>query len=199
MQPDILISLFGIAFAAAWTPGPNNSMLASSGATYGLWRTLPHALGVTFGYPVMIFLVGLGLGEVFRQSEALRALVRILGLVMMIWIAWKIATAKRPGDPGAATKPLTFLASAAFQWVNPKGWLAAIAITSQFVSHDAPLITATIIAGVFVLAGITSALSWTGFGQILGALLNTNRRLRVFNVTMAALLLVFLVPVLLSR
>jgi threonine/homoserine/homoserine lactone efflux protein len=123
MNLELILSLAGMAFTASLTPGPNNSMLASSGATYGVRASMPHVLGIIIGFPVMIFLVGFGLGELFRQSPVLQQFMRIGGALMMLWIAWKIANAEPPGAVKSGTKPLTFLQSAAFQWINPKaGW-----------------------------------------------------------------------------
>ena len=82
-----------LAFASVWTPGPGNAMLAASGATFGFGRTLPHALGVPLGFPLMIFLVALGLGEAFRESAALRETLHRAGAALLAWIAWRI-------DPG---------------------------------------------------------------------------------------------------
>lgn len=192
MTPDILLSLTGMAFAASWTPGPNNSMLASPGATYGVRATIPHALGVSLGFPVMIFLVGLGFGEIFRQSPALQQIMRYAGAAMLIWIAWKIATAEPPGKSEKTTRPLRFLEAAAFQWVNPKGWLAATAITTQFVTADRQIQTALIVAGVFIFGGLSSTLAWAGFGRVIGSFLRTPFRLKVFNISMALMLIGFL-------
>jgi threonine/homoserine/homoserine lactone efflux protein len=198
MTFEMLLSLTGMAFAASWTPGPNNSMLASSGATYGMRASIPHVLGVSTGFPVMIFLVGLGLGELFRQSPLLQQILRYGGAMMLLWIAWKIANAKAPGTTDAPTRPLTFLQAAAFQWVNPKSWLAAIAITSQFITTVQPVVTATIISGVFVLAGLSSTLAWVGLGKSIGRFLNTAWRLQVFNYGMALMLVGFLVLLLIE-
>ena len=198
MDPTLLTGLFGMAMAASWTPGPNNSMLASSGATHGLKATMPHILGITVGFPVMIFLVAIGLGAVFQQSAILREALRWIGAAMLLWMAWKIANAVPPGTGGSKGKPFTFLQAAAFQWVNPKGWMAAIAVTTQFAAPDHPLPSAAIIAGAFLIAGFSATYAWAAFGQAIGALLHTPTRLRAFNITMALLLVGFLVAVLLS-
>lgn len=199
MTLDMLLSLTGMALAASWTPGPNNSMLASSGATYGLRATIPHVAGIVIGFPVMIFLVGIGLGEVFRQSPVLLQVLRWVGALMLLWMAWRTATAAPAGQSGRTTRPLTFTEAAAFQWVNPKSWLAAIAITSQFVTPAAPLATALAVAVVFVGAGISATLAWAAFGQAIGKRLNTPLRLRMFNLAMASMLVAFLLALMLGR
>lgn len=187
MAPETLTALLGIAFAAAWTPGPNNAMLASSGATFGFRRTAPHMMGVAFGFPVMMFAVALGLGELFRQSEALRDALRLAGAALLIWIAWRIAHAARPGSGGRAARPFSFLQAAAFQWVNPKGWAMCVAVVAQFVTGAAPVREALIASAAFLVAGLTSSASWAGFGSAIGRLLSTDGRLRAFNWLMAAL------------
>ncbi len=199
MTADTLISLIGIAFAASWTPGPNNSMLASSGATYGLRATLPHMAGVTLGFPVMIFLVGFGLGEIFRQSPLIQEIARYTGAGLILWIAWKIANAQPPGQSNKTTRPFRFIEAVGFQWINPKGWVAAIAITTQFVTADHPISTSLIVALVFIVSGASSTFAWAGFGQTIGRFLHSHERLRAFNLVMAATLVLFLVLLLLEQ
>ena len=188
MPPDTLISLIGLAVAAAWTPGPNNALVASSGARFGLRRTLPHIAGIGIGFPFMVFCIALGLGQLFQQSAVLREAVRIGGVVVLLWVAWKIATATGNARGEKSDRPFTFLESAAFQWINPKGWVMAISISAQFVSAAALLTSSAIVAAVFLVVGFGSATGWTLFGVAMQRWLNTSNRLRVFNVSMALLI-----------
>ena len=187
MPSENLIALFAIAATAAFTPGPNNALAATSGAIHGVMRTMPHIMGIVIGFPVMIFLVGLFLGEIFQQSPVLRQTLRYLGAGVLLWMAWRTATAGGSGK-AESRRPFTFVQSAAFQRVNPKGWAFAIGVTAQFVSPDAPIRTALICALVFALAGAGSAMSWTLAGQALTRWLNSEIRRRAFNYSMAALL-----------
>lgn len=199
MTFPVLLSLIGIALTASWTPGPNNSMLASSGATYGIRASLPHVFGITLGFPVMIFLVSLGLGELFRTHQMLEQILRYAGAAVMLWIAWKIVNAAAPGKTGTTTRPMRFIEAAGFQWINPKGWLAAVAITSQFVTPENRLTTSLIISIVFIFSGLTSTLAWLSFGRAIGRFLNTRHKLRAFNIAMALILVGFLVALLVGR
>ncbi len=188
MTLDQILALAGFAFAGTWTPGPNNMMLAASGATFGWRRTLPHAMGVALGFPAMLFLIALGLGEVFQSSPAFRAALTWAGCAVMLWLAWRIATASAAGRGARRSRPLSFLEAAAFQWVNPKAWLLAIGVAATYASGAAPVLEAAAAAGVFVLAGVTSSQGWSGFGAALSRLLGTGRRLRLFNAAMGGLL-----------
>lgn len=124
-----LLSATGFAFAMTASAGPNNAMVAASGANYGLRRTLPHILGVPVGFPAMLVLVALGAAEVVRDSPGLQGAMRWVGGFRLLWIAWRIAVAV-PASAGAAAgprrrRPMTLLEAALFQWMNPKAWLIA--------------------------------------------------------------------------
>jgi threonine/homoserine/homoserine lactone efflux protein len=187
MTHDLLIALAALAFASTWTPGPNNMMLASSGATFGWRATRPHAFGVALGFPFMLFVVALGLGELFQRSEALREALRWGGVGLLLWLGWRIATAAGAAAQGRA-RPFTFLQAAAFQWVNPKAWAMAVSTAATFISGAAPTRDAAVCAGVFVLSGLTSAHGWAAFGAWLRRVLSTPLRLRLFNGAMGGLI-----------
>ncbi len=187
MELQILLALTGFAFATTWTPGPNNMMLAASGATFGWRLTVPHALGVALGFPFMVFLIALGLGEVFQRSQVLQTGLTWGGFAVMLYLAWRIATAGA-AKATSRTRPLRFHEAAAFQWVNPKAWVMAIGVSATYARGDDPITDAAIIAAAFVLAGLTSSQTWAAFGAGIGQALGTGARLRAFNITMGLLL-----------
>ncbi|RAH97085.1 hypothetical protein DLJ53_30945 [Acuticoccus sediminis] len=195
---DSLLALITFALATSWSPGPNNFMLASSGATFGFWRTIPHVLGVVIGFPIMLFIVTLGLGEVFRTQPAVRDVVVWVGLVVMLYLALRIAT-QRVGIARDAARPLGFLTVSAFQWVNPKAWVMSIGVAATFASGLAPTREAAATALVFVVSGSTSASGWAAAGAALQRILGHGMRLRVFNVTMGLLLAASAVWMVLDR
>ncbi|WP_068116119.1 LysE family translocator [Tropicimonas marinistellae] len=188
MTADTLFALLALATVAAWTPGPNNALVANSGATFGLRRTWPHVFGIGLGFPLMVFLVGFFLGGLFQASPLLREGLRWLGAVVLIWIAWKIATSGGISTPGREPRPFTFLEAAAFQWINPKGWAFAVALTSQFVDPASPLESAFIVGAVFLVVGLGSATTWAVLGQAITRWVNTAHRLRWFNIAMGAVI-----------
>ena len=176
-----------IAASAAFTPGPNNALLASFGATVGIRKYWGHIAGIGIGFPFMIIMVGLFLGEIFQQSAVLRTGLKSVGVAILLWMAWKTATAGRAGEENAR-RPFTFWQSAAFQWVNPKSWSFAIGVTSQFVDPDNILVTALYCGAAFAIVGFSSATTWALAGQGMQRFLTNERRRRVFNGTMGALI-----------
>lgn len=187
---ETLIALASYALASCWTPGPNNAMLAASGATFGWRATQGHAWGVSLGFPLMVFLVALGLGEVFHRLPQLQIAMAWGGAALMLWLAWRIATAGAADGPGGAARPMRFVEAAAFQWINPKAWVMAIGTASTYASGADPLAEAALAAGVFALAGVSSSQGWALFGTVIGQSLGRGWRLRAFNATMGALVAV---------
>lgn len=185
MTFETVTALAGLAVSMTWTPGPNNMMLAASGANFGWRATLGHAMGVAVGFPIMLFLVAIGLGQVLTAFPILTQILKALGFAAMLWFAWKIATAAAATAEGTA-RPLTFLQACGFQWINPKAWTFAIWVAASYVTGAA---TAALAAFVFLLSGLGSAQAWTLFGSVIGELLGTGWRLRAFNAAMAALLI----------
>lgn len=196
MTIETIIGIFALAAGTVWTPGPNNAMLASSGARFGFRATVPHVMGVALGFPVMCFIMALGLGQLFEAQPLIGEVLRWIGAAMLLWIAWKTLHAKPPGTAQGAAKPWSFVQASAFQWVNPKAWMMAVSMISQFVTGTAPLREAAVLSGIYALVGLTSASGWAGFGAALQRFLSTRTRMMVFNVIMAGLIVLTVVALL---
>ncbi|WP_323766033.1 LysE family translocator [Marinovum sp.] len=197
MTLDLFSALAVFALVGAITPGPNNLMLLASGANFGLKRSLPHLLGIILGFPGMIFLVGLGALSAFERWPVQHHVLLAGSVVYMLWLAWKIANAAPPSETPTRARPLTFLQSAGFQWINPKAWTMALGAITLYAA-DRDLASLLWVVGAYVAAGVLSTTVWTTLGQQLRRILRSPRQLRLFNRAMALLLLASLVPALLS-
>ena len=191
--------LTSIPFLASmgFTPGPNNILVASSGVNFGFRATIPHILGVTFGYPVMLLLVGVGLAQLFVAIPQVHVILKYVCIVYLLYLSWKIATAAALGDETRqAAKPLTFLQAAAFQWVNGKGWVVALsAVTTYTVVESSLMLQVIALSAIAMVVTIGSVCTWTAFGAILRQYLHTEKRRRLFNYCMAGLLVLSIIPV----
>lgn len=197
MTPDILSALVAFAFVTVITPGPNNLMLMASGANFGLRRTLPHMLGVSIGHAGMVFLLGLGVAQVFVLWPRAHLVLKVAATLYMLWLAWKIADAAPPEGETTRARPFTFLQAAAFQWVNPKAW--AIGLTAVTVyAPDAGLASIAAVTLAFAAVNLPSVSCWAALGVQIRRLLTRPARLRAFNITMAVLLVASLYPVLMT-
>lgn len=197
MKIEILLSLIGFAFATSATPGPNTIMLLASGVNHGFRSTIPHMLGIGVGFLALLLCVGFGLGALLEQVPTLYLALKFAGGAYLVYLAWRIANARSIGEGGKATaRPMSFLEAAAFQWVNPKAWVMAIAAMATFTSPDNLTVSTILVALVFFLVNIPSASIWTVCGAMLRDWLNHPARLKVFNISMAILLVVSLWPML---
>src|SRR5271154_3886369 len=118
----LILASFPFMISMGVTPGPNNILVASSGLNFGFRATLPHILGITVGYPLMLLLVGLGLAKIFIAVPAVLAVLKFVCIVYVLYLAWRIAMASGGDEAGKSPKPMTFVQAVAFQWVNGKGW-----------------------------------------------------------------------------
>lgn len=196
MSPDLLVALIAFAFVTSVTPGPNNMMLLASGVNFGVRRSVPHMLGISLGFMLLVIAVGLGLGQLFERVPLLFTALRYLGAVYMLYLARRIAGSAAP-DTGAAEpgKPFTFVQAAAFQWVNPKAWIMAIGAITTYAPQENFIVNVLLIAALFALINCPSVGLWTVAGSLLRRWLERPRILRVFNVGMALLLVASLYPI----
>jgi threonine/homoserine/homoserine lactone efflux protein len=183
--------------AMSGTPGPNNVMVLASGANFGLRRTQPHIWGINIGFSLMMFLLTLGLGAVFLVEPRLLLVLKVAGVAYMLWLAYKIATARGMDEANGGGKPLSFLQAAAFQWVNPKAWMMILGAISVYgPAGYSPLEKALYLSLIMLVAGAPPTQIWAAFGVGIRRFLQSPKALRIFNITMAVMLVLSLVPML---
>lgn len=198
MTPQLLLAFIGYAFVTSITPGPNNTLLLASGANHGFRASLPLLFGINLGFSGLVLAVGLGLGGLFSAIPILHDVLRYAGSAYLLYLAWKIARSA-PLEPGAeATAPLSFLAAAAFQWVNPKAWIMAVGAVAAYTPTEGYFLNLAIVVLVYALVNGPCIAIWAIGGTLLRGLLSDPTRQRVFNVVMALLLAASLYPILAS-
>ncbi|HRE20536.1 MAG TPA: LysE family translocator [Rhabdaerophilum sp.] len=194
MPLDTIIAFLGFAFASSVTPGPNNMMLVASGVNFGLRRTLWHIAGINVGFPVMLLLSGFGLGQVFARYPVIYTVLKVVGIVYMLWLAWKIAQAGPVGEGRQRATPMTFLQAAAFQWVNPKAWAMVVGAIAAYTVPENYTVSLVTITLLYALTGAPGSLVWAAFGSAMRNFLKDPVKVRWFNRAMAVLLVLSLYP-----
>ncbi|MTH79528.1 LysE family translocator [Paracoccus aestuariivivens] len=194
MSDHVILALVAFAFVTSVTPGPNNLMLMASGANFGLRRTMPHMLGVALGFGAMVAILGLGIDRIITANPVIAQVMKWVSLTYVLWLAWKIAKSAPPGSDVqiATSRPMGFLAACAFQWVNPKAWMMALGALS---AYSAGVGGELIVALVFTMVNLPSVAVWAALGQGLRGFLQEPRRLQIFNLAMAGLLVLSILPV----
>jgi len=196
MPIDILLALSVFSFVTSVTPGPNNLMLLASGVNFGFRRTIPHMLGIGSGFGFLLLAVGFGLGEILDRAPMLFLAIKVCGAAYLLWLAWRIAQSGPLEARQSGARPMRFLEATAFQWVNPKGWVMAIGAMAVYVDPGKYALSVMLVAAIFVAIGVPAISLWTGMGVGLRRFLDRPAALRIFNWTMALLLVASLWPML---
>ncbi|AZC27712.1 MULTISPECIES: LysE family translocator [Pseudomonas] len=197
LSPDLLLAFALFALVTSITPGPNNTMLLASGVNFGFGRSIPHILGISCGFFVLVLAVGLGLGAVFQAYPLLYGVLRYVGAAYLLYLAWRIARSGPMSDEQQGQgQPLGYWGAAAFQWVNPKAWVMAVGAISTYTPLQGYFTNVLVIAAVFALINAPTVSLWAACGSLLRNVLRNPRWLRLFNLGMAVLLVLSLAPLL---
>lgn len=193
MDIALPLAFFAAAVPTFFTPGPNNLMLMASSAKFGLGRTVPHMLGICVGFPLMVFVIGLGLGEIFAQYPWLRTVLKYVAAANFLWLAWTLLGLK-VGAAKGAERPLNFFEAAVFQWVNPKAWAMAISFVALVVEPgEGRIATLVLLSLGCLLVGPFSSYLWMVFGEQLEKFLKRTGAERFLGLILAAMMLVAVV------
>jgi threonine/homoserine/homoserine lactone efflux protein len=194
---DNLLSIFLFTIVMTITPGPNNIMILSSGLNFGIKRSLPHLLGIAFGFPIMLIAVGFGLDVLVGQIPITHTVIKVLGVGYLLFLSYKLFTTTKSGDISGNAKPLTFVQVVLFQWVNPKAWVMIFSGIGSFATGVDIQSTTFIIALSFFIAIFPCNGSWLFLGSQMQKIVKSETHFRWFNRTMAVLLIASVVPVML--
>lgn len=193
---ELLFALLMFAGSTTITPGPNNIMIMASGVNFGIRQSLPHYLGICVGFPIMVILIGCGLGLVFAQYPAIHQVINVIGIAYLLYLAWRIANSAPASLEGGRSSPFSFWQAFAFQWVNPKAWIMATGAVAAYTTAGADVYAQVLlIAAIFLLVAFPGIGIWLMFGVGLQRFLTDPQHHRRFNVTMAMLLAASVMPI----
>lgn len=192
----MIVSIGVFTLSTAISPGPNNIMLLSSGLTFGFRKTVPHILGIIIGFPFMVFLVGIGLGSIFEKFPIILSVLKVVGIIYLFSMAYKIANNRSSIEVQKKSRPFTFLQSASFQWVNPKAWIMGITAISVFVtSQEDSLTQVLIISLIYMISGVFSSSTWAVGGVVLNRFITNKKMVGKLNIVMAILIISSVIPI----
>ena len=187
MTLEVLL-LIGISFSLGFTPGPNNAVASYSGFNFGIKKTIPLILGVGLGYTTLVIIINFALISTFKQFPIIQEIIRILGTFFLIYLAYKIAASNTSQDE-IKKNPVSFFDTFIFQFVNPKGVMAALTLISKFVSESNYLMTSIMVIIVCSVTAFLSITTWTFLGKFLRKFATNNSFIKRFNYAMSFLIL----------
>ncbi|MEM7444384.1 MAG: LysE family translocator [Pseudomonadota bacterium] len=200
MALDTALALMGFAFVMSISPGPANFLLLASGVNFGFTRSLPLVFGISAGFLSMVFLVGIGLGEVLESAPVIGTVMRIACAGYILFLAWKIARSRSmgPGEGERMERPVTVVQAALLQVLNPKAWAVALIVTVSYTDPGDYMPSLIAMIALFAVVILPSISAWAISGVALRRLIGNGRMVVIVNLVMAALLVGSMVPVLLG-
>lgn len=195
MTWSLLVSVAVFSFVTSVSPGPNNTFLLSSGANFGLKKSVPYLNGIMAGLTGMMIALGAGLGVIFTTLPAVYQVLRWVGFAYIIWLAFVIVKSTTKTETAEA-QYIGFFKATTFQFVNPKAWVVVGSFMATFVPVGSGFGATAFICLVFLVFTYPGALLWAVAGQVLKEWLSVPSRRRVFNILSAILLVLSMVPVL---
>jgi threonine/homoserine/homoserine lactone efflux protein len=197
MNMSLYLAFVLFAFSSAFTPGPNNFMLMSSGALFGFKRTIPHISGVAAGFNFVMLAALFGMGAIVAAFPWSLMIVKVAGATWLAWLGLKFFKAavthedkKKNTTKTDRSRPFRFYEAVLFQWINPKGLIMAIAAASAYIGISEDFIIRTaLICGTYLFMGFTSAATWAVAGATLNRLMSAGRAATALNIIMGVLLL----------
>lgn len=186
---EITPALILFCLISTITPGPNNILLANSGANFGIKRTLPHVLGIRFGMTILHIMILFGLGEMFKHWPYLHKVFTFIATSYIVYMSIKIACAKMPSDK-KSLQPMGILQAASFQAINPKSWASLMTASSVFtLTGELYWSSALLCIMMFNIATLPGTFMWITIGKLVSKRLQEPKFHRYFSVSMGLLLL----------
>ena len=195
MTWSLLVSVAVFSFVTSVSPGPNNTFLLSSGANFGLRKSVPYLNGIMAGLTGMMIALGAGLGVIFTTLPLVYQVLKWVGFAYIVYLAFLIVRSTTKTETAEA-QYIGFFKATTFQFVNPKAWIVLASYMATFVPVESGIWVALETCAVFLVATFPGALIWAVSGQLLRNWLSVPSRRRIFNITSAILLVLSMIPVL---
>lgn len=134
-----VIAVATITILAVISPGPDFAMVTRNSYTYGIKTGLLCALGIAIGVQVHVFYTVFGITLVIMNSPTLFLIVKLIGVIYLVYIGFKSLTNKvKISSNNAVSRPLSalnafkngFLTNA----LNPKTMFFVVSVYSQVIS-----------------------------------------------------------------
>ena len=181
--------LFGVA--TGFSPGPNNIMTSYTAFNFGVKKAIPTMLGVIISWTLLIILLQLGSASVFQRFEFIQTIIKILGSIYLLYMAYKLSFGGEIKEKKIDPKPVTFVNTFFFQFVNPKSIIVGLTSISLFIDTENNYLRDSIILTMlWFLMAIGSQLTWCLMGKYMRKFATSDKFIKNFNYTMSFLLIV---------
>jgi cysteine/O-acetylserine efflux protein len=183
-----IAAFLSYVLVTTFTPGPNNIMSMSNANKYGFRKTLKFILGVSAGLVVIMLLCSYFNLILYNYIPKVELVMSIIGMVYMVYLAFKIITSKPQEEQDNKDKTNSFLSGLVLQFINPKVILYGITTISTFILPSYNSSSSLFLFSVLLaFIGFLATSCWALFGSLFQKFLSEYRR--PFNIAMGLLLI----------
>ena len=196
---NLFIGLVTFYFVMYVTPGPNNTMVLTSGVKFGFSKTIPHMSGITIGHVCQTVVVCLGLGKIFQMFPNIQNVLKIICSLYLLYLGYKIiGSFSKIEEDGS--RPLKFYEASLFQLVNPKAWTISTMVASGFLPNDEKLTISILFISITALIICPLSISvWAAFGTGIRNLVKNNKKKAIVEYFLAILLLITAIMIVIEK
>ena len=190
-------ALLVLATVTSFTPGPNTTLSTTLAANLGLRRAMRFVLAVPVGWGLLLSLCAGGLGALVVALPVLRGGIQWLGIGYLLWLAVKLGRASQLSQVDPTRLQVSFMQGVMLQFLNIKAWMLALTVVAGWLAGKADASSRfALILPLMLAFGFFSNLLYALIGSLLRQWLSgpvvagipSGRRLRVFNLGMASVL-----------
>lgn len=197
LQTTIALVLF--LFPLAYSPGPGNMFFAANGARFGFRATIPANAGYHIATWIVTAAIGFGFLAAIEQFPQVFTMLKIVGSLYVLWIAWKML--KAGALEGAEdAKPATFMDGAVLLLLNPKAYVIIALMFTQFLTNSDinNFANVILITTVFTFNNLLAFSIWTLVGDQIASLFRSSESAKRLNLLFGTVLALVAIWMLLS-
>src|SRR5260370_16059586 len=127
------------SLAVMGSPGAATISLTAAGSAFGVRRCAPYLAGVITGTAAVLAAVAAGITAALLAVPALRAVLTVIAIAYILWLAYHIATAPPATAEANAGSPPSLTGGMLLGVANPPPWLPLTAVFASARLAPSPL------------------------------------------------------------
>ncbi|SDX58437.1 Threonine/homoserine/homoserine lactone efflux protein [Ruegeria halocynthiae] len=143
-------------FVVAVSPGPANISNAAVAMTYGRKTSLRYGVGLSCGLVFWGLVAASGMGAVLQSSLYVLMVLKVLGGLYLLWLAWQSGRSALQSDAARVSVPAKgkwFWRGLILNLSNPKSVIAWMAALSVGLGPDDGLLSVAVATLICIVAG----------------------------------------------
>lgn len=177
-----------VIFPLVFSAGPGNVLCAVAGAAGGFRNALPFVFGLDVVYSSYSLLAGFGMAAVLLANPAALTFVQATGALYVFWLGIRFF-ARRNVSAKESRPRLGFWDGAVSQALNVKGATIILAMYSQFLDADRPIVAEVLtLTAALAILNLFTHMTWAYGGAWIARTFASEKAVRAQGIVFGAML-----------